>query len=178
MSRPGPAPSKAPSKALPEAQTRARPAPPRPVEVVLIEDDDGDAKAVRRALARSGFGPPPHRLRDGVEALEFLRGEAGARPPERYIILLDVNMPRMNGHEFLAELRADPALRRAVVFMLSTSRDSTDLERAYNHNVAAYILKEDTGPDYAQLLATFEAFGRVAQLPEMQAANAPGAPQT
>lgn len=147
------------------------------IDVVLVEDDDGDAKAVRRALARSHPARPAHRLRDGVEALAFLRGQADTPPPRNYVILLDVNMPRMNGHEFLRELRADPKLSRAVVFMLSTSRDPTDIDAAYRQNVAGYFLKEDTGANFAHLIEAFEAFWRIVQLPDMTPANAPGGPR-
>ncbi|QDC07893.1 response regulator [Oceanicola sp. D3] len=147
---------------------------PRPFEarhnllnIVLVEDDDGDAKAVVRALTKSHIANPIHRLRDGIEALAFLRGEGESKPPEHYVLLLDINMPRMNGHEFLKELRADPRLHRAVVFMLSTSEDETDVFHAYDQNVAGYIIKGRAGADFLELIDTVEHFWRIVVLPDM-----------
>ncbi|WP_244867865.1 response regulator [Vannielia litorea] len=137
------------------------------LNLVLIEDDDGDAKAVVRALKKSHIANPIHRLRDGVEALAFLRGEGPTPPPEQYVLLLDINMPRMNGHEFLAKLRSDPRLNRAVVFMLSTSEDETDVFRAYDQNVAGYIIKGRAGADFLELINTVEHFWRIVVLPDM-----------
>ncbi|MCO6384330.1 MAG: response regulator [Vannielia sp.] len=144
------------------------------LNIILIEDDDGDAKAVRRALAKSRIANPIHRLRDGIEALGFLRGEAETAPPEHFLILLDINMPRMNGHEFMAELRKDARLNRAVVFMLSTSEDETDIARAYDNNVAGYILKGNAGLDFLRLIDTVEHFWRLVILPDM---SKPGVPR-
>ncbi|SIO18147.1 response regulator [Vannielia litorea] len=144
------------------------------LNIILIEDDDGDAKAVLRALSQSRIANPVHRMRDGIEALAFLRGEGATRPPEHYVVLLDINMPRMNGHEFMAELRNDPRLNRAVVFMLSTSRDETDIARAYDKNVAGYVLKGNAGMDFLRLINGVEHFWRIVVLPDM---TQPGQPR-
>ena len=149
------------------SQSPLPPESPPPLEIVLVEDDDGDAKAIHRAFRASRIANPIHRRRDGVEALAYLRGETGAAPPAHYIILLDINMPRMNGHEFLAELRDDPRLHRAVVFMLSTSPAETDVARAYDNNVAGYILKGNAGPDFLRLIETVDCYWHMVVLPDM-----------
>lgn len=77
------------------------------LNIILVEDDDGDAKAIRRALKKVRIANPVIRVTDGVEALGLLRGETD-RPPERYVLLVDLNMPRMNGLELVGELRAGP----------------------------------------------------------------------
>ncbi|WP_233270346.1 response regulator [Chachezhania sediminis] len=140
-----------------------------PLNIILIEDDDGDAKAIRRAFGKSGIANPIHRMRDGVEGLAFLRGELDIPPPEHFVILLDVNMPRMNGIELLTELRADPQLRRALVVVLTTSDDERDIIAAYDANVAGYILKRNAGFDFLELVGTLNQFWKVVVIPAVQA---------
>lgn len=138
----------------------------QPLNIVLIEDDDGDAKAIRRALERARIANPVRRCIDGVEALAFLRGETGL-PPQNYVILLDLNMPRMNGIEFLGHIRGDPALHHAIVFVLTTSEHERDIASAYSHNVAGYILKSNAGNEFLHLVGTLDHFWRVVVLPDM-----------
>lgn len=135
--------------------------------IILVEDDDGDAKAVRRALHGARIANPVMRARNGREALDLLRGKSA---PRHYIVLLDLNMPQMNGHEFLNELRADPVLRRAVVFVLTTSGDDRDLMAAYDNQVAGYIQKCNVGRDFLDLLNTLGWYWRVIDLPDMYVA--------
>ncbi|WP_040615020.1 response regulator [Oceanicola granulosus] len=141
-----------------------------PLDIVLVEDDDGDAKAIRRALQKAGIANPVVRVIDGVEALSLLRGESGRAPP-RYVLLVDLNMPRMNGIEFLAELRSDPRLKRAVVFVITTSDDVRDLMAAYGEQVAGYILKQRAGPNFDSLVATLDHYRRIVRLPDMRIAD-------
>ncbi|MGR3455477.1 response regulator [Pseudooceanicola sp.] len=146
------------------ASTQLRPR--RPLDIILVEDDDADAKAVRRALSKARIANPVVRLVDGVEALAYLRGESGTPPPS-YILLVDLNMPRMNGLEFLAEMRRDPQLRGAVAFLLTTSGDQTDIAAAYDRNVAGYVLKENAGNDFLNLIATLDHYWRIVELPRI-----------
>ncbi|WP_238364758.1 response regulator [Mesobacterium pallidum] len=132
--------------------------------IILVEDDDGDAKAVRRALRNARIANPVQRARNGIEALALLR-DRGA--PRHYVILLDLKMPLMDGHEFLREVRADPILRRAVVFVLTTSNDDRDLTAAYEHQVAGFVQKRNVGPDFLNLLNTLGWYWRVIDLPDM-----------
>ncbi|SIS76164.1 Response regulator receiver domain-containing protein [Roseivivax lentus] len=136
------------------------------LNIILVEDDDGDAKAIRRALTKAGIANPVRRVTDGVEALALLRGAQGA-VPETFIILLDLNMPRMNGIEFMAELRSDPALRRAVIFVMTTSRDDRDRADAYDRHVAGYILKSNVGEDFLDLVGTLDRYWHLVELPRI-----------
>lgn len=137
-----------------------------PINILLVEDDDGDAKAVMRAFSRAQIANPITRAHDGAEALEILRAHAPHAPESPFICLVDINMPRMSGHEFVAALRADEALRRLVVFMLTTSKLRDDVDHAYDNNVAGYIVKESAGADFLDLIGTLNAYWRLVELPE------------
>src|SRR3984885_10364591 len=96
----------------------------RRTNILLVDDDEIDVMNVRRAFEKGKIENPLFHAGDGIEALEVLRG--GTMPPERRLVLLDLNMPRMNGIEFLRELRADPALQSTAVVVLTTSRAERD----------------------------------------------------
>ena len=140
---------------------------PNMLDIILVEDDDGDAKATRRALERAKIVNPIRRMRDGVEALEYLQGRGDEPVPTNFIILVDVNMPRMNGLELVAEIRKDPDLHRAVVFMLTTSEDERDVAAAYDRNVSGYIVKDRVGPMFMDLVATLDHYWRIVELPRI-----------
>lgn len=110
--------------------------------LVLVEDDFVDVELVRRGVARRGLNYQIYDHEDGERALEFLRSNA-LTPEQRasVIVLLDINMPGMNGHQFLDELRVDENLRRTIVFMLTTSNHPRDRMMAYDRNVAGYFTK-------------------------------------
>lgn len=137
-----------------------------PLEILLVEDDDCDAKELRRALSNSQIESRMRRCVDGVEALEYLRGTDSDQPGS-YIILLDLNMPRMNGHEFLTEIRKDPKLCRAVIFVMSTSKHERDVNSAYRKNVAGYVVKNEAGNDNKRLLHILNEYWTQMVLPEM-----------
>lgn len=144
-------------------------APWNALKVLLVEDDDGDAKAVARAFRSAKVANPIVRARDGVEALEYLRGSAArARMQPPFVILVDVNMPRMDGHQFVSALRDDPDLHEHIAFMLTTSRDADDISRAYGQNVAGYIVKEDAGHDFLRLAQTLDMYWTLVQKPLME----------
>ena len=129
------------------------------VTLVLVEDDDVDAESVQRALARARIRNPLVRVRDGIEALELLRGSserAALAPP--YLLLVDLRLPRMDGLELIRTLRADPRLARTVVFVLTTSGREKDKLQAYDSNVAGYIVKGETGSDFQQLMQLLEYY--------------------
>jgi len=98
-----------------------------PLTILLVEDDDGDARAVERAFVRAKIANPIKRVVDGVAALETLKGENGRTPlPFPFVMLVDLNMPRMNGIQLVETLRQDEKLRRSIVFMLTTSKRDED----------------------------------------------------
>lgn len=110
-----------------------------PIQVLLVEDDEVDVMNVKRAFKKNEIDNPILEATNGLEALEILRNPEILPKPK--IILLDINMPKMNGIEFLKELRADDKLRSISVFVMTTSNDDSDKFDAYNLNVAGYILK-------------------------------------
>ena len=135
----------------------------RVLNILLVEDDQVDVMNVKRAFERNRILNPLHVASDGIEALEMLRG--GTIPAGRRIILLDLNMPRMNGIEFLRELRADPALNPTPVVVLTTSNDDRDRIEAYNLNVAGYLLKPVTFINFVELTATLNKYWTLVELP-------------
>jgi len=137
------------------------------VNLLLVEDDEVDIQGLKRAFAKSRIGNPITVARDGIEALEFLRGENG-RPklPKPHLILLDLNMPRMNGIEFLEAIRADEDLKRSVVFMITTSKAEEDKTRAYAQHVAGYIVKQDPANTFLQAVALLEHYWKIVEFPE------------
>ena len=134
-----------------------------PVPKVLIVDDDAiDREALLRAFDNAGSEVETHEAEDGVQALEILRGSGGGAPlAPPYVVVLDLNMPRMNGFEFLAELRRDRRLRHVAVFVLTTSEAPGDVARAHELGVAGYIVKARAMRSLASLVALLETYPRV-----------------
>jgi len=136
------------------------------VTVLLVEDDDVDAEAVIRSIRRSQVPVDVVWVEDGVEALEVLRDQHPSERVERpVIVLLDLNMPRMDGFEFLQALRSDPDLRDLVVFVLSTSSADADRMRAYHENIAGYLVKSSIGPQFARLARLLLSYRTAVTLP-------------
>ena len=139
------------------------------VNILLVEDDEVDVMAIKRAFRELKIANPITEAKDGIEAFEILRGVNGYVPiPRPLIILLDLNMPRMGGMEFLDELRKDPDLHRCVVFVMTTSADERDRMRAYDKNVAGYVLKHDLGRSFLDAIAMLQHYWRVVELPDMK----------
>lgn len=130
--------------------------------ILLVEDDEVDVMNVERALRKNDITYPLYVASNGLEALEMLRD--GRVPSHRRLILLDLNMPRMNGIEFLRELRADSALRPIVVVVLTTSDEERDKVEAYNLNVAGYILKPVTFNKFVELVARLHNYWSLNEL--------------
>lgn len=127
--------------------------------ILLVEDNKIDVMAVKRALQRRGVPNPVRVATDGIETLEILRGELGQPPLEQpYVILLDLNMPRMGGLEFLKEIRKDDVLKKSIVFVLTTSDDDRDKAAAYEQCVAGYFSKYDTDGDFMNVIQVLEQF--------------------
>lgn len=136
------------------------------LKVLLVEDDDVDAERVERAFRKLDLALPIRRARDGVEALEILRGETLPLFDRPYVIILDLKLPRMGGLQFLGCLREDPALRDAVVFVLTTSQNEADRFKAYQCNVAGYIVKSPVNGDFLNIANLLEWYRRVVEFPQ------------
>jgi CheY-like chemotaxis protein len=133
------------------------------LNILLVEDDQVDVMNVRRAFEKNRIANPLFVAGDGIEALEMLR--RGRVPLSRRIVLLDLNMPRMTGIEFLRELRRDRALMHTPVVVLTTSNDDRDKIEAYNLNVAGYLLKPVTFANFVELMATLNKYWTLVELP-------------
>lgn len=140
----------------------------RLINILLVEDDAVDVMNVKRAFKKSNITNPLYVATNGLEALTLLRGIDGQLPtvpPHRRLILLDLNMPKMNGMEFLQVLRADPALRTIPAVVLTTSNRDRDLVEAYNLNVAGYILKPVTFVNFAEVMAALNKYWALCEMP-------------
>lgn len=134
-----------------------------PLHILLVEDDEIDVMNVKRAFAKNKITNPLYIAGDGVEALQKLR--TGDVPRERRIILLDLNLPRMTGIEFLRELRDDPTLAATPVVVLTTSNDDRDKTEAYNLNVAGYLLKPVTFARFCEAMAALDKYWTLVEMP-------------
>ncbi|WP_306113991.1 MULTISPECIES: response regulator [unclassified Roseovarius] len=136
------------------------------VKLLHVEDSELDARALQRAFKKLDIELDLARAKDGIEALELL----GAADQEfaqeaQTIVLLDINMPRMNGIEFLKELRNDPALHHTPVFVLTTSERPSDIRDAYKHNVAGYIVKPLSSSSFVERISQWRQFLSIIELP-------------
>ena len=138
----------------------------KPINILLVEDDDGDAKAVQRAFQKVKIANPISRAVDGLEALEMLKGTNGKeKTPSPYFLLVDLNMPRMNGLQFVKALREDEDLRHSIAFILTTSKREEDKIAAYDLNVAGYIVKATAGQDFLKLVNLVDCYWRIVEMP-------------
>jgi CheY-like chemotaxis protein len=133
--------------------------PPRPIEILLVEDNPGDVRLTRELLKECKIANTLVAIGNGVEAMQYLRREAGfvdaARPD---LVLLDLNLPRMNGHEVLAAVKADPELRRIPVVILTTSKAEEDVVKSYNLHANCYITKPVGLDQFIAVVQSIEQF--------------------
>jgi len=129
---------------------------------LLVEDDRIDAMAVRRALREIGSANPLDHVTDGEQALDFLRDPKNPRPG---LILLDLNMPRMNGLEFLAAVKTDPKLKMIPVVVLTTSRSDSDLLGSFGQGVAGYMLKPVDFAQFTDVMRTIRQYWATSETP-------------
>jgi CheY-like chemotaxis protein len=136
------------------------------LHILLVDDDEVDVMNVQRAFKKNNIINPLYVANNGLEALALLRGQGAlAIPGPRRMILLDLNMPKMNGLEFLRAIREDPELRPLTVVVLTTSDDERDRIEAYNLNVAGYILKPVTFTAFVEAMATLNKYWTINEFP-------------
>jgi CheY-like chemotaxis protein len=138
-----------------------------PLEVLLIEDDPGDTLMIREAFEDHGVPTNLHCVGDGVQGMEFLRGEGehqGRTRPD--LVLLDLNLPRKDGREVLAEIKEDPGLRAIPVVVLTTSEAQEDVLRSYDLHANAFITKPVDFERFIEVVRQIDDFFvRVVRLP-------------
>jgi len=135
----------------------------RSLNILLVDDDEVDVMTVRRAFTKANIVNKLFVASDGIQALDMLRNDGV--PDSRRIVLLDLNMPRMNGIEFLREVRADRALHALTVVVLTTSNEDRDRVEAYQLNVAGYLLKPVTFQAFAEVMATLNKYWTLMEMP-------------
>ena len=137
------------------------------LNILLVEDDEVDVMTVRRAFKKGNIANPLYIAGNGIEALALLRGNPGEPsliPPDRRLILLDLNMPKMNGLEFLQHLRSDPDLGHIPVVVLTTSNEERDRVEAYQLNVAGYMLKPVTFSTFVELMIALNKYWTLCEM--------------
>jgi CheY-like chemotaxis protein len=140
----------------------------QPLHILVIEDNPGDVRLIEEALKEGVIsGHHVTRAADGSEALRFLRPEGGHGPgPSPDLILLDLNLPGMDGRELLREIKATPNLRRVPVIVLSSSKADEDILKTYELNANAYVTKPVQVDDFIRIIQSLEEFWTtVARLP-------------
>ncbi len=133
----------------------------REVNILVVEDDEIDVKALIMAFKKLKIANPVTVAKDGIEGWEAI--QSLARP---YLLILDINMPRMNGIELLEKIRASEKFHDSIVFILTTSTDDQDKFEAYNLNVAGYMLKSDMGASFIRAIEMVERYWKVVEFPE------------
>lgn len=140
----------------------------RTINILLVEDDEVDIMNVRRAFKKGGVKNPLFVASNGLEALDMLTGKSGKLPvipPGRRLILLDLNMPKMGGIEFLRVLRANAELKATPVVVLTTSGEDCDRIQAYDFNVAGYLLKPIAFESFVQTMTAFDRYWTLCEMP-------------
>lgn len=138
--------------------------PGKPIQLILVESDEAEAVAIRRACATMGVNGEITHFHNSSEALAALQGQLGSQLlTTRFLILLDIDQP--DGLAFLDALRNDANLRRSIVFVISRSADDEDKAAAYDRRVAGYLVKDILDPDYTNLCDLIDVYERSIQFP-------------
>lgn len=143
----------------------------RKVNILLVEDDEVDVMNVKRAFRKHNIANELFVASDGIEALHMLRDTDHPMVPLPSIILLDLNMPRMNGIEFLKQIRNDERLKYVSVFILTTSNEERDKVDAYGYNVAGYIVKPVEFGVFNDAIAKLNMYWELVEFPTIQGAK-------
>jgi chemotaxis family two-component system response regulator Rcp1 len=130
-----------------------------PIEILLVEDNPGDVRLTKEALKEGKVYSNLHTVKDGVEAMEFLRRQGKyAAVPRPDIILLDLNLPRKDGREVLEEIKSDDLLKRIPVVVLTTSKAEEDVVRTYNLHANCYVTKPVDLEKFMVVVKTIDTF--------------------
>lgn len=136
------------------------------MNILLVEDNDVDVLLFRRALRNAGTSSTVVHAKDGVEALEILSDQDAERQVhDPYVILLDINMPRMNGHEFLRELRANKHLSHSKVVVVTTSNNPKDIELAYGRYASGYVVKPGGTAEMTEVIKSLHNYWDICEIP-------------
>lgn len=138
---------------------------PVPMTILLVEDDEVDVMNVKRAFKKNNISNKLIVAQNGIEALAVLRANTPENPRPK-IVLLDLNMPKMGGIEFLKEIRQDPELSSLSVFVMTTSNEDSDKIEAFNLNVAGYILKPLSMDRFISAVSTLNSYWTLCEFPE------------
>lgn len=138
---------------------------PVPMTILLVEDDEVDVMNVKRAFKKNNISNQLVVASNGIEALALLRSE-NLEYPKPKIVLLDLNMPKMGGIEFLKEIRQDPSLSSLSVFVMTTSNEDSDKIDAFNLNVAGYILKPLSMDRFISAVSTLNSYWTLCEFPQ------------
>lgn len=131
----------------------------KPIDILLVEDNEGDARLAKEAMRDSKVSNTIHHVPDGVEAMAFLRKEGKyADMPRPDLILLDLNLPRKDGREVLADIKADDVLKRIPVVILTVSNDEADVLKTYNLHANCYITKPIDLGQFIKVVRSIEDF--------------------
>jgi CheY-like chemotaxis protein len=148
-----------------------------PLTIVLAEDDDGHATLIQRNLERANLANGFQRLKDGQEALDYIRGEGayeGQQPAgDGILLLLDIRMPRVDGVEVLRQLKTDPHTATIPIIMLTTTDDPREVERCYQLGCNVYITKPVNYPEFIEAIKRLGLFLQVVKVPR-NGSEAPG----
>lgn len=132
---------------------------------LLVEDDEVDVITIKRAFKKANIINSLHVAGNGLEALDLLRGENGQKNLKQpLIVLLDLNMPKMNGLEFLTEIRKDDELKSLPVVVLTSSANDEDIVKAYGNNVAGYLLKPVGMEQFVEKMAILGKYWSLCEL--------------
>jgi len=139
------------------------------VGIVMIEDDEGHARLIEKNIRRAGILNRITHFTDGTRALDYLfNHEEGPARGSPALVLLDLNLPDMNGNDILAKIKGDPALRRTPVVVLTTTDDKVEIERSYDLGANVYITKPVNYENFAQAIRQLGLFLSVIQVPEAE----------
>lgn len=133
--------------------------------ILVVEDDDVDFKLLQRSFARHKISNVIVRAKDGLDALEKIENGEVEKP---FFVLLDLNMPRMNGQEFLSEIRSRPEHADTVIFLVTTSKDEEDVRRGFSKHAAGYFLKDNMDGSLDKIVEVIGGYWQIVVLPESE----------